>query len=218
MAEEQETLLRKLARDERIESYALFHPRYEQTARRLGERNQDPKLSRESVGSRQWTRWLGGDITPQPYACLILEEIFGQPVERLMAPVGTRQGERTSSLSVVQHPHITEEDLLMTAHDAASHAGDAASMSLTPETIQLLRTQLRGVARCYHQRPAAEVFVQARAIRDTIERRMPLTHRPGQSSELYLLAGQACALLASAAFDLGSQQAAETLTMAALAT
>ncbi|MEV8393018.1 MULTISPECIES: DNA-binding protein [unclassified Streptomyces] len=46
---------------------------------------------------------------------------------------------------------------------------------------------------------------------------MPLTHRPNQSSDLFLLAGQACALLASAAFDLGSQDAAETLTMAALA-
>ncbi|MEV0440504.1 DNA-binding protein [Streptomyces spectabilis] len=105
----------------------------------------------------------------------------------------------------------------MTAHDAASHAGDAASMSLTPETISLLRTQLRGLARTYHQKPAAEIFVKARGIRDTIERRMPLTHRPGQSSELFLLAGQACALLASAAFDLGSQDASETLTMAALA-
>ncbi|MEU5299781.1 DNA-binding protein [Streptomyces noursei] len=217
MAEEQETLLRKLAREERIESYAMLLPRYEQTARRLGSLNRDTKLSRETVGPRQWSRWLGAKATPQPYARLILEELFGQPLELLMAPAGTRQVGTASSLSVVQHPHITEEDLLMTAHDAASHAGDAASMSLTPEAIQLLRTQLRGLARSYHQKPAAEIFVKARTIRDTIERRMPLTHRPSQSSELYLLAGQACGLLASAAFDLGSQEAAETLTMAALA-
>ncbi|AYG79954.1 hypothetical protein DWB77_02073 [Streptomyces hundungensis] len=214
--EEQATLLRKLAREAGIESYALFLPKYEQTARRLGHRNNDPKLSRETVGPRQWSRWLAAKAAPQPYARLILEELFRQPVELLMAPVGTRQMEPASSLSVVQHPHITEEDLLMTAHDAASHAGDAASLSLTPEAIQLLRTQLRGLARSYHQKPAAEIFVKARTIRDTIERRMALTHRPTQSSELYLLAGQACALLASAAFDLGSQDAAETLTMAAL--
>ncbi|MFD7017167.1 DNA-binding protein [Streptomyces sp. NPDC059928] len=215
--EEQATLLRKLAREADIEAYALFLPKYEQTARRLGQRNDDPKLSRETVGSRQWSRWLAAKAAPQPYARLILEELFGQPVELLMAPVGTRQVEPASSLSVVQHPHITEEDLLMTAHDAASHAGDAASLSLTPEAIQLLRTQLRGLARGYHQKPAAEIFIKARTIRDTIERRMALTHRPTQSSELYLLAGQACALLASAAFDLGSQEAAETLTIAALA-
>lgn len=161
MAEEQETLLRKLAREARIESYALFLPRFEQTARRLGELNHDLRLRRETVGSRQWTRWLGGGVHPQPYACLILEAIFDQPVERLMAPVGTREGESASSLSVVQHPHLTEEDLLMTAHDAASHAGDAASMSLTPETIALLRAQLQGLARGYHRNPAAEIFVKA---------------------------------------------------------
>ncbi|SCF96474.1 hypothetical protein [Streptomyces sp. Ncost-T10-10d] len=215
--EQEETILRALARRERIESHALFLPRYEQTARRLGELNKDPRLSRETVGARQWTRWLGGGVTPQPYACLILEEIFGRPVDRLMAPAGAEQAMTESSLSAVQHPHITEEDLLMTANDAAAHAGDAASMFLTPETIELLRSQLRSLARNYHRKPAAEVFVEARSVRDTIERRMPLTHRPSQTSDLFLLAGESCALLASAAFDLGSQDAAETLTRAALA-
>jgi hypothetical protein len=219
MAEDQQdTLLRVLAREKGIESYALLLPRFERAALRLGELNGDPRLRQETVGSRQWTRWLRGEATPQPYARMILEELFGHPVTHLLAPVDAQQqagGARPSSAA--QHPHILEEDLLMTAHDAAAHAGDAAGSSLTSESIDLLRSQVQALARSYHQRPAPEIFVKARSIRDTVERRMPLTQRPDQMTDLLLLAGQSCALLASAAFDLGSREAAETLTRAAVA-
>ncbi|GHA93276.1 DNA-binding protein [Streptomyces termitum] len=218
MAEEShETLLRFLSRKRRIEPYALFLPLFEQTARRLGEQAGDHRLCQETISSRQWTRWLQGQAAPQPYGRAVLEEIFGHPVAHLLAPQSEQRQKEERPLSAAQYPHILEEDLLMTAHAAGMHAGDAASSSLTPESIDLLRSQVSTLARAYHQKPASEIFVKARRVRETIEQRMPLTHRPDQTTDLLLLAGQSCALLASAAFDLGSREAAEALTRAAIA-
>ncbi|MFG2500882.1 DNA-binding protein [Streptomyces sp. NPDC048441] len=218
-----ETLLRLLAKQRGIEAFGAFRPEFERAARALSEQDNDPDVRGATVGERQYNRWLTGQVKKQPHpvACRVMRAMFDRPASELLAPpppIPPPQRAPTAAWpTVLSQPHITEEELLMTANDAASHAGDAASQFLAPEAIELLRRSITSLARDYHRTPVQHVFTEARKVRTQVERRMPLTHRPDQSSSLYLLAGQSCALMASAAFDLGSRQAAETLTFAALA-
>ncbi|MEW1929565.1 hypothetical protein [Streptomyces sp. NPDC088360] len=219
-----ETLLRLLARRRGIEAFGAFRPEFERAARALSEQDNDPDVRGATVGERQYARWLTGEVKnqPHPVACRVLRAMFDRPASELLGPPPPPSPHPPRAVlaswgAVLSQPQITEEELLMTANDAASHAGDAASQFLAPEAVELLRRSVASLARDYHRTPVQSVFVEVRKVRGQVERRMPLTHRPDQSSALYLIAGQSCALMASAAFDLGSRKAAETLTYAALA-
>ncbi|WP_164737714.1 hypothetical protein [Streptomyces luteoverticillatus] len=213
-----ETLLRRLARARGIEPYAAFRPKYERAARELSTQDNDPEIRQATLSQRQYARWLAGDVkeAPYPVACRILRHMFNRSASELLALAPPTEPSPQIICTAPAPPTITEDELLMSAHDAASHAGDAASQALSPATLDLLRNEVFTLAQRYHLKRPDDVFRAARAVREKVERHMPLTHRPDQETALYVIAGQACALMASAAFDLGSQEAARTLTYAAL--
>lgn len=91
----------------------------------------------------------------------------------------------------------------------------AASASISDTTLDQLRDDVAELARRYNNFSAFEVLQAARKLREEAEQHRDRTHVPTRQQDLLLIAGQACALLSAAAFDLGSLDGATRLARAA---
>ena len=58
-------------------------------------------------------------------------------------------------------------------------------------------------ARCYSTRAPIEVFGAARRLRDVAQQLAERSRRPSELADLYVISGEANALMGSIAFDLG---------------
>ncbi|MFD4509818.1 DNA-binding protein [Streptomyces sp. NPDC058457] len=108
-----------------------------------------------------------------------------------------------------------EERVRMTAEEALGGADATASASISDNTIDELRDQVGAVARRYHLIPPAEAYESVDRLRLAIERQRDRTQVPVQQQQLMILNGQAAALLAVAAFDLGYFPSARSLARTA---
>jgi hypothetical protein len=63
-----------------------FRVQFLRAAAELGELESDREFGKLDVSDRQFCRWLDG-ARPRPYACRVLEHMFGLPVENLLRPV-----------------------------------------------------------------------------------------------------------------------------------
>ncbi|RNG17756.1 DNA-binding protein [Streptomyces botrytidirepellens] len=103
----------------------------------------------------------------------------------------------------------------MTARDAQEDANAAAASSISDTTIDQLRDDIVALAGAYNRKSSAEVWTEARRLREEAETQRDRTRIPGQQQDLLVLAGQASALLATAAFDMGSLAGAKRLARTA---
>lgn len=102
---------------------------------------------------------------------------------------------------------------------AADEAAENAAMSDTrigDVTVERLHGDVLRLARDYTRHPVTEVFRAARRTRDLAATLVERTRRPSQLADLYTIAGQACGLLATAAFDMGYWDAAARFADSAL--
>jgi hypothetical protein len=189
------TLLHALVR-ERGWTYAQFRAAYEETAQTLG--------WNVTVEEQTFRRWTSGRVagTPNRPAPQVLETLFGCSAETLLqTPAAPRT---TSRPAPGPGSALTNKDLMMTAHDAASHAGDAASQTVPDITLDQLDDDVVALAQAYGRTPPAAGFARARALLKVAQALLDRTQIPRQRTRAYLAAGQAAALLSAAAFDLGS--------------
>ena len=197
------TLLKSLVA-ERGWSYREFEDTFVRTARRV--------LGVElTVSEPQFRRWTSGSLTnlPRAEACRVLEEMFGVvPARRLFAPP-------EANLAEAPAPFDLEAEIAMTARDAQDRAGDSAAQSVSDISLDQLREDVLTLARSYNTFSPADVFHRAKALRDEAETLRDRTAVPTQQQELVILAGQTCALLAGAAFDLGALDGAKRLARSA---
>jgi hypothetical protein len=219
--------------------YQRFSIEYRQTSRReLGEDlTLTEKQFKNWIHGRVKTR-------PQPKAAKILEVMFPPwtvtqlmttptgPPEPASAKIGgvprsdvpwshpdrglgaagwIASGVRLDSIGQAQ----VEGVLMMSAHESADHAGQVGAAGLDAESIDGLREQVVWLARSYALLPPLVFHQRAAAVRALIYRMVERTRRPGQSTDLYVLAGQICGLMAAAAFDLGCFPAATEQARAA---
>jgi transcriptional regulator with XRE-family HTH domain len=94
--------------------------------------------------------------------------------------------------------------------DLVTHAaGDVTDHATLSDTglgryaLTDLFSRVVDIARGYATRRRADSFVAARSVRDVAATLASRSRRPGELADLYLVAGQTSALMASAAFDLG---------------
>ncbi|MFI8007857.1 DNA-binding protein [Streptomyces sp. NPDC086010] len=194
------TLLKVLV-DRRHWTYRDFCGHFEAAARRLGIKNL-------TVSEAQFRRWTAGKIQSSPAAdaCRVLTDLFGIDADQLfLAP----------SSDALAPPFNLEAEIDMTARDAHSVAGEAASASISDTAVEQLRDDVHRLARRYNALPPFEVLRTARALREEIEQHRDRTQVPVQQQELLILAGQVCAILSTAAFDLGSFDGATRLARSA---
>ncbi|MFG2812535.1 DNA-binding protein [Streptomyces sp. NPDC048410] len=118
--------------------------------------------------------------------------------------------------SVTPEPAFNlEDEIVMTARDVQSEAAEAAAASISDTTLDQLRDDVTTLARTYTNRAPFDVFLRARELREEAETVRSRTQVPAQAQELLIGAGQACAILATAAFDLGSLDGAKRLCRSA---
>ncbi|MFJ4918504.1 DNA-binding protein [Streptomyces sp. NPDC088725] len=204
MATTARTLL-KLLVDQRNWSYKDFSRAFERTAVRL-------LGTSISVSEATYRRWTAGKLQslPSTDARRVLQEMFDTPVNGLFQEPGTQVAPTTSSPT----PDL-ESEIAMTAHAASNDAGATAAQSISDMTVDQLRDDLVTLARQYHELSPLTVFRKARSLRTEAEHQRDLTRVPQQQQELLIAAGQACALLSQAAFDMGALEDATRLARSA---
>ncbi|NRQ32120.1 XRE family transcriptional regulator [Nonomuraea sp. NN258] len=123
------------------------------------------------------------------------------------------------SHSVEPEGTITREwELIMSAaNESSDHAARAEAASVGPYAMEQIAEDIVRLARSYVHAPPLPLFDELTRVRDRAYWMLDQTSRPDQRRDLYLLAGQACGLLASASFDLGYPAAASEQARAARA-
>lgn len=170
----------------------------EELARRIREDGRDTAGCNRAMVDR----WLRG-ITkcPQPRYLRALERVTGLPAASL---------------------GFADEYLIEANSDevaSAAREAEAEQLALlgdpAPESIGALWEQAAEVARAGNRRPD-QIFTASRRIRGQARTLIEQAHRPGALSDLYVIAGQATALMASTAFDLDRWDASAALARSAV--
>lgn len=163
-----------------------------------------------TVGESAFRRWTGGKLRGLPGAdtCRVLEAMFQVPAETLFGPPPSANDPALPTFDL-------EAEIAMTARDAQEDANAAAASSISDTTIDQLRDDIVALAGAYNRKSSAEVWTEARRLREEAETQRDRTRIPGQQQDLLVLAGQASALLATAAFDMGSLAGAKRLARTA---
>ncbi|MEV5527650.1 hypothetical protein [Streptomyces prunicolor] len=197
------TLLRCLV-DERGWPYAEFNQRYKTAAAELYDRTTDPDLRNllrgAEVAEMTYRRWTAGNVrTPARPAPQVLEHMFaGYTIRQLLGPAPEVTGSATPP------PANYESELLMTAREAAAHAGGAASQAVPDITLDQLEEDVVTLAQTYGCTPPFEVYRRAKELLVTAQEMLERTQMPRRRSRAYLAAGQSAAVLAAGCFDLGA--------------
>lgn len=221
-------LLRALLEQQHLRPHDRFLLRYESAARQVAGELADPTLLHSTVSPRQYERWLQGTLRklPHPDHCRVLEAMFGIPASALFAAApGPERPNTDSALPAGSAAFASgpdgvpafnlDEEISMTAHESSEHAGMAASTSIDDTTIEQLHADAAKAARNYATESALRSYLEAKRIRNLAMGLLERTTRPAQLNDLYLIAGEACALLATAMFDLGYHDEAEEQSRAA---
>lgn len=103
---------------------------------------------------------------------------------------------------------LTTEGLIMAAHESAFYADHPSNVG--PATLEQLRADTTRVARMFANAPRAEVFTQARWLRDRTFALLDGRQRVNESRDLYFLAAAACGMLGAITEELGLFDAAMT--------
>ncbi|CAL9426117.1 hypothetical protein OIE75_28680 [Streptomyces sp. NBC_01723] len=196
---------------ERGWAYPRFRKEYEKAAQELSVAAGEPHFFSATVEEQTFRRWTAGRVKglPNQPAPEVLERMFGRNARALLSqPSGPPPG-----ASYV--PTINESDLAMTARDAASHAGDAASLSVPDMTLDQLDDDIVALAREYSRTSPVEVYRRAKELLSVAQSLLERTQVPRQRERGYLAAGQSAAVLSAICFDLGSLPAAVSLSRTA---
>jgi transcriptional regulator with XRE-family HTH domain len=95
------------------------------------------------------------------------------------------------------------EAVVAVAHESSEHAAAAESVSLGAATLEQFHDDVVRLAKAYVCTPPFPVLREASRVRNRTYLLLSRAQRPRHRRDLYLVAGQLCALLASASFDLG---------------
>lgn len=182
------------------------------------------QVSGESLSERQAYRWVAGTLRSKPYprAQAGLEQLFGEPVSRLLGPphgVITSLA-RSPNLPSGRQRDFSREDwcgplVSRSAERARAFLGIAEERNVGDESVEQLSDDVRRLARAYPREPLAYILhdiveVQTRAF-DFLEGRQ----KPSVTRDLYLMAGVASGLMAKASHDIGAPHEALTHARAA---
>ena len=157
-------------------------------------------------GRREWDipagHGSGRDAWPGAWT------VAGFPAPDLADGVGERDA------PFVVSPRGLEALTTMVANESSRHAAGAGG-GVSPTTLEQVLVGVEDLAVRYAATPPLLMLEQARRARDTAYYALDRTHRPAQTADLYLAAGQLCGLMARASFDLGAWSAAEEQARAA---
>ncbi|WP_406205257.1 hypothetical protein OH807_30525 [Kitasatospora sp. NBC_01560] len=186
---------------------------YKQAAADLYRKHDDLAFKNVTLTEKTFGRWRAGNVArPHHPTPAILKHMFDMPVHELLAPC---TDEQARALRAALAPVLDERELAMTARDARAHAADAASQLLPDLSLDQLEDDLVRLVRANTTTPPHVIFMQAKELLGLATVMLDRTQVLSQRGRLYLVAGQASALLGACAFDLGSMPTAVELMRAA---
>jgi hypothetical protein len=184
-------------------------------ARKLGER--------VGLSPRQLGRWMAGEIrTARPAARRVAKCMWGHDFAVLVGPVGglgavapvavgtPAQSRAAFSSGDAAGGRAVEMEVVMAAAESARFAQFADQSNVGPHTLEQFRDDIQRIVTNYGNRPVYPTLVEVRELRNRAFELLEGRQRPGQASDLYLVAGLLCAILGEASHDLGLIPAAKT--------
>lgn len=171
------------------------------------------------VSERQAYRWVAGELSKLPYpaAQTTLEEMFGEPVARLLGPPYGIGALRPPPLhnGVVPQRGAARTDwegqvITMTADRARDFLTRIEATNVGAETLDQLTDDVRRLVIANQQQPLASYLADLVATQERAFTLLEGRQRPEQSRDLYLVAGITCGLMAEASHDLGATHDAMT--------
>ena len=196
------TLLEKLLRED---DYTL-----EETCNRFD------KLARElnepaTLSIRQLQRWIAGTVdSARPASRRVAAQLWGRPFDELLASPSEERPQPAicgSSDTVPADNATSEISPAETAHESTRHAAQVGGQ-VDDMSIEQVQADVWRLARGYAAFTPTEVLAASRRTRDLVYLLLDRTRRPGQMRDLYLAAGQLCALMTAASFDLAAWEPA----------
>ncbi len=182
-------------------------------------RKQYQRTAKAELSERQAYRWVAGDVRglPYPQAQAALEQLFGEPVARLLGPpygIGAvRPSRRRDGAAPERGSARTDwkgQVIAMSADRARDFLTRIEASNIGAETLDQLIDDVRRLVTAYQQQPLPTLLGD---LVDTQDRAFGLLEgrqRPEQTRDLYLIAGIACGLMAKASHDLGAPHDAMT--------
>ncbi len=168
---------------------------------------------------RQFDRWLAGQVErPRPATRRVLEDYFARPIDALLAPpaVGPLAIRQAAPQLEVSARWDLESLAMAAAHESSEHAS-FASTRVEDTSVEQLQERIYAAARRHATAAPLEIFGELVRVRNHAYALAERTKRPHQLADLYVVAGQACAMLAELSFDLGYPDAAGEQVRSALA-
>ena len=168
---------------------------------------------------RQFERWLAGDLakSPRPANRRVMEAYYRRSVDLLLGPppgVEMEPPTPTAPEPTGQALHNLEEVAMSAAHESSEHAS-LASTQIEDSSIEDLQERVFRAAHRYAVTAPLLMFSELMRVRNQSYRLLERTKLPRQLEDLYVVAGQACGLLAGINYDLGYSDAASEQARAA---
>lgn len=209
-----ETLFRRKLRERHLTVYDSFSAQFQRAARELATRDGEPRLALLVVSSRQFDRWVGGELRglPHPGACRVLEYMFGSTAEELFAEE-PRPTVGSITPSVVTSPRAETQSAPADDHesviDIVSRTRQLTATNADDGTLTFLRASLDGIVRRYDREGPTPLRGEARSLRGLVHTLLEGQQPPRVRHELYRLAARAAGLLGYMAVNLGDFALAE---------
>lgn len=165
------------------------------------------------LSDRQAYRWIAGQMhsLPHPSARGILEQMFSEPVARLFGPpYGTaalRPTGRHNGVVTARGTARADREgqvIAMSADRARDFLTRIEATNVGAETLDQLFDDLRRLVIASQQQPLDTWLSDLVAAQERAFVLLEGRQRPEQSRDLYLVAGLACGLMASASQELGA--------------
>lgn len=183
---------------------------WEEAARAVGEAARERGERALSLSSRHLARLARrereGVARPNPATCRALQYAFGRPVEELLAP--HVPGDLVVGSTTIDPIPQTSEVLTVAADRARRFMASLQTMS--DESVELVRDDVRDLVRSYPTRPLTEVLGHVVSLQETVFTLLEQQQRPAHARELYFLSAVIGGLLAKASHDLADPHAALT--------
>ncbi|MEV3853710.1 hypothetical protein AB0J38_05205 [Streptomyces sp. NPDC050095] len=201
-------------------TYAAFWAKFERAAAALATLDGDPRIASLHVSSRQFDRWLSGELRglPRPDTCRVLEYMLGRPAQELFAepPDSSNPAPETRGTAGVRPApgpaRALDEDPLQ----IVTRAQRLTTGNADDTTLALIHSSLDEITTHYEHDGPHALRRQARQVRHLAHTLLDGHQPPRARRELFRLAARASGLLGYMAVNLGDFVLAEAYATEAL--
>lgn len=189
------TLLRQLLEERHLTTYPAFEAQFARAARNLAEEAGDPRLASVAVSSRQFDRWMSGELKqlPRPDTCRVLEELLGRAARDLFASASAYPPTAPEPLpaNVPPSPQVGP-----TAHDddpteIVAQARQLACGNVDQTTLSFLASRIEVITERYEKDGPDGLWGQTKSLRSMGHTLLAGQQPPSARRELFRITARA---------------------------